>query len=59
VVTRAAELFADLHQRGALIGDADILIAATTLAHGYWLATNNESHMRRIAGLQVENWLAA
>lgn len=58
VIARAAEIYADLYRRGELIGDADILIAATALAHGYPLITNNEAHHRRIAGLQVENWLA-
>ena len=34
VIERAAELYADLYKRGQLIGDADILIAATALASG-------------------------
>jgi tRNA(fMet)-specific endonuclease VapC len=59
VIARAAEIYADLYRRGELIGDADILIAATALVHGYVLITNNEAHHRRIAGLQAENWLAA
>jgi tRNA(fMet)-specific endonuclease VapC len=41
VVFRAAEIYADLYQRGELIGDADILIAASALVRGYGLATNN------------------
>lgn len=59
VVLKAADIYADLYRRGALIGDADILIAATALANGYTLASNNESHMRRIPDLQLDNWLAA
>lgn len=57
VVEQAAVIYADLHQRGELIGDADILIGATALVHGYALATNNASHFSRIAGLTIENWL--
>jgi tRNA(fMet)-specific endonuclease VapC len=57
IVIRAATIYADLHQRGALIGDADILIAATGLEHGLVVVTNNESHYQRIAGIQLENWL--
>lgn len=57
VVTCAAEVYAELYQRGALIGDADILIAASALAHGMSLVTNNEEHFKRIDGLHVENWL--
>jgi tRNA(fMet)-specific endonuclease VapC len=58
IVVRAATIYADLHQRGTLIGDADILIAATGLEHGLIVVTNNESHYQRIAGIQLENWLA-
>lgn len=57
VVLRAAEIYADLHRRGQLIGDADILIAATAQVGGYAVATNNERHFARIPGLVIENWL--
>ena len=57
-VLRAAEIYAELHRRGELIGDADILIAATADVRGIGVATNNEAHFRRIDGLRVENWLA-
>ena len=57
IVVRAANIYAELHKRGALISDADILIAASAIVHGLGVATNNEEHFRRIAGLQVENWL--
>lgn len=58
IVERAALIYADLHQRGALIGDADILIAATGVAYGLLVATNNEQHYQRIPGIQLDNWLA-
>jgi tRNA(fMet)-specific endonuclease VapC len=57
VIVQAAEIWADLRKRGELIPDADILIAATVLADGCGLATNNERHFRRVTGLTVENWL--
>lgn len=57
IIVKAADIYADLHKRGLLIGDADILIAATALVHGYAVATNNERHFQRIPGLQLENWL--
>lgn len=57
IMTRGAEIYADLHQRGQLIGDADILIAATAMEHGLVLVTNNGNHHSRIAGLILENWL--
>lgn len=56
-IVLASEIYADLHQRGLLIGDADILIAASALSRGLTLVTNNEAHFRRIQGLSVENWL--
>jgi tRNA(fMet)-specific endonuclease VapC len=58
VVIRAADIYADLYRRGTLIGDADILIAATALEHDLCVVTNNEDHFRRVSGLRVENWLA-
>ena len=57
VIVQAADIYANLYQRGELVADADILIAASALANGCGLTTNNEAHFRRIAGLQVENWL--
>jgi tRNA(fMet)-specific endonuclease VapC len=58
IIFRAADIYADLHRHGALIGDADILIAATALEHGLVLITNNTNHFNRIAGLPLQNWLA-
>ena len=57
VVMQAADIYADLYRRGELIPDADIFIAATALANGRGVVTNNERHFRRILTLSVENWL--
>jgi len=57
VVQRAAEIYGDLHQRGQLIGDADILIAATAMENGLICVTNNENHFKRIPNLPLDNWL--
>lgn len=59
IVVQAAEIYADLHRRGELISDADILIAATAVTHGLGLATNNEAHFRRIRNIRIENWTSA
>lgn len=56
-VVKAAEIYADLSVRGELIGDADILIAASALVHGLGVVTNNEDHFNRIRDIHVENWL--
>jgi len=57
VVLCAANIYGKLHQTGQLIGDADILIAATCLDQGFEIVTNNTSHFSRISGLVVQNWL--
>ena len=57
IVVEAAEVYAELRERGELISDADILIGASALVHGFAVVTNNEHHFRRIKGLEVENWL--
>lgn len=57
IVVVAADIYADLHSRGQLIPDADILIAATALNHGLVLATNNHRDFGRISRLQIDNWL--
>ncbi|MGI8639870.1 MAG: type II toxin-antitoxin system VapC family toxin [Pyrinomonadaceae bacterium] len=56
IINRASEIYADLYTRGQLIGDADILIAATALENGLPVVTNNESHFNRISDLQILNW---
>lgn len=56
VIVRAADIYAYLYKSGNIIGDADILIAATALENGLAVVTNNESHFERIPNLQVVNW---
>jgi tRNA(fMet)-specific endonuclease VapC len=56
VVVQAAEIYAELHRRGRLISDADILIAATALTHDLTLVTENTGHFERIPGLRLESW---
>ena len=58
VVTRAADIYADLYRGGRLISDADILIAATALESGLTLVTNNASHFSRVVELSCETWKA-
>ncbi len=57
IVVKTADIHAALYQHGALISDADILIAASAIVHGLGVVTNNEDHFRRIDELQVQNWL--
>jgi len=57
IVDKAASIYADLHKRGEIIGDADILIAATAQVHRLPVCTNNGAHFDRIANTQTVNWL--
>lgn len=59
IVVRAADVFAALRKQGAIIDDADILIAATAQVHDLVLITNNLAHFRRIPDLRSESWRAA
>ncbi len=45
-----------LEQHGSTIGPNDLLIAATALANGAVLATNNAREFERVEGLIVESW---
>jgi tRNA(fMet)-specific endonuclease VapC len=42
-----------LRQKGLLISDFDLLIAATCLHHNLTLLTNNLRHFQRIEGLEI------
>jgi tRNA(fMet)-specific endonuclease VapC len=44
-----------LRKDGELIGDFDLLIAATGLHYGLTVLTNNRRHFERIDGLQIES----
>ena len=50
---RFAAIRGGLRTQGQLIGDADILIAATALEHKLRLVTQNLSHFRRIPTLTL------
>jgi tRNA(fMet)-specific endonuclease VapC len=56
IIIRAADIYADLRRQGHLISDADILVAATALAHRLTLVTENVAHFNRVSGLIIESW---
>ena len=51
-----AKIRADLERKGLTIGGNDYLIAATALAHGAVLVTNNVDGFKRVPGLSLECW---
>ena len=52
----ASRIKASLDTLGTPIGDFDLLIAATALAHGATLVTHNKREFARVLGLLVEDW---
>jgi predicted nucleic acid-binding protein len=44
-----------LRKVGQLIGDFDLLIAATGMHYGLTVLTNNRQHFERVEGLQIES----
>ncbi len=53
VLRRFAQLRGDLRVQGQLIGDMDLLIAATVLTYDLTLVTRNVRHFQRIPGLKL------
>lgn len=47
---------AGLEKAGKPIGPLDFQIAATAVAHGLTLVTNNTSEFARVPGLNIEDW---
>ena len=57
IFDNASEIYADLKQRGELIGDADILIAAMAITQNLVLISDDIDDFQRINGITLENWL--
>jgi tRNA(fMet)-specific endonuclease VapC len=56
VAEHYARIRASLESGGVIIGNNDLWIAATTLAHGATLVTNNTAEFARVPGLLFEDW---
>ena len=58
--TKAASAYAvirsDIEKQGTPIGAMDLLIAASSIAEGAILVTNNTQHFSRVKELKIENW---
>jgi predicted nucleic acid-binding protein len=52
----ATDIYARNKKTGRHIGDSDTIIAASCIARGYTLVTNNVKHFEHIDGLQLVNW---
>jgi len=57
ILRKFGELKAKLGSAGNILADADIFIAATTLAKCSVLITGNVNHFKRIEELRIENWI--
>ena len=51
-----AKLRVELETSGTPIGNMDMLIAASAIAEGVILVTNNIEHFSRISSLKIETW---
>lgn len=51
-----ARVWAALAAKGKVVGERDLMIAATAMAHGYQLVTRDERSFPSIPGLSVELW---
>ena len=56
VIIKAADIYAALREQGAIISDADILVASIAIVNNLILVTNNTNHFSRIHGLPLDNW---
>jgi tRNA(fMet)-specific endonuclease VapC len=56
---RYVEARCALEAAGRPIGERDLIIAATALAHGLTVVTNNTREFGRVPGLAVDDWSAA
>jgi len=57
ILEKACEINVDLKRRGQTIQEQDIFIAATAIARGLILVSN-DSDLLRVEGLSLENWLS-
>jgi tRNA(fMet)-specific endonuclease VapC len=53
----ASKIRTDLERKGQVIGGNDTIIAATALAYGTTIVTNNVREFERVQGLIIENWV--
>jgi tRNA(fMet)-specific endonuclease VapC len=51
-----AQIWAQQQAAGRMIGAHDLWLAATCIARGLSIATQNVREFERIPGLQVEHW---
>jgi tRNA(fMet)-specific endonuclease VapC len=55
IIELACEIYVDLQRRGFTIQEQDIFIAATAIARGLILVSN-DSDLLRVEGLSLDNW---
>lgn len=55
ICKRFGQLRGSLREQGKLVGDFDLMIAATALRHDLTLLTNNRRHFETIEGLPIES----
>ena len=56
IMEKFGEQKALLARQGAMVEDADVLIAATALVYDATLVTGNSRHFARFEGLKLDDW---
>lgn len=56
ILDSAASLWADSQRKGRIVGDCDLIIAATAQFYGLGLVTSNTKHFDWIRGLPLFDW---
>ena len=57
VASHYGDIRQQLQQRGQMIGNNDLWLAAHARANNWIMVTNNEKEFVRVEGLRVENWV--
>lgn len=55
ICCRFGRVRGELRSRGEIVGDFDLLIAATAVVHNLTLLTNNRKHFKRFQDLRLES----
>lgn len=56
ILDSAASLWVESQNKGRIVGDCDLIIAATARLFGLGLVTSNTKHFEWIPGIQLFDW---
>ena len=56
ILNRESSVVRQFDKTGHTVGDADVIIAAHCIEHGYTLVTHNTKHFKHIKGMLLIDW---